>query len=389
MSNEVNKQEDSREKQHVAQDAEPAGERESEARFAAAVISPAGNPPYAGRPVAPFVRSIGAGDEEGSLGALASRLIRFGALNRLMQVVLVITIAQLVITGIALAANGGSQPQTITHTTGAGELIQVPLAVYVISLASSVLGWSFLLVASLQSSAGFVRLFLLFFALGLLSAEPVAHISEAALGGTGLSPGQALFPVMQLVALALLLFWGIATSARGGRLETTHNSPRWPSIAVVSALICLYYTMDVIAVLVYDPQASARGFVPSSVATLSTLLPVALAVIVYWASTDFIEWGEAVASQAAALARRIGPPWVLGTLIALLSDHVHLRCRPPYQPRRARAITRYGRRADRTGDHLAPVCRSERREPRTSTNRSARRWRDLSLPVRTRRPVHD
>jgi hypothetical protein len=84
---------------------------------------------------------------------------------------MVITIAQLVITGIALASNGGSPPQIITHTTSDGELIQVPLVVYVVSLVSSILGWSFLLVASLHSAALLVRLFLLILALACYVAE--------------------------------------------------------------------------------------------------------------------------------------------------------------------------------------------------------------------------
>jgi hypothetical protein len=95
--------------------------------------------------------------------------------------------------------------------------------------------------------------------------------------------------------------------------------PEWVTTVVVSGLVCLYYAVDVIAVAFYDPSAGLTTFVPSEIASVFTLLPAAFAVIIYWGSTDFIEWGETVATNVANLANRVGPPWVLFSLVAVVT----------------------------------------------------------------------
>src|SRR5262249_2403458 len=148
---------------------------------------------------------------------------------------------------------------------------------------------------------------ILVLATGFLGASSLLQLLHLLSEASGQVTAEILLRSMQLAVLGALWIWGVRVPllGRSGTPQAEGQARFWRSFGLVFLLLTVYYTADFLVIRISQPTGSA-SFAGSSLATQAQYLPLLLAIVVYWGSTDFIEWGETAAINVAAVVRRLG-----------------------------------------------------------------------------------
>jgi hypothetical protein len=249
------------------------------------------------------------------------RLISFSTMSRSLRRLAFGVIALLIVCGALLAATSLPVPPLVTGTVQ-GKVTQVSSAIYIVTLLSLVLGWTLVLAAAQLMSRG-VRLLLLAPVMVLLASGPLTRLADIA-SQAGVPPAiEAGLRVAQLVILGVLVACVLGAApaqarkgARTGEGKSVDFRRRrfWP----IAALMLGYLAAELAIVYGYATSAEASQ-TASAIAAQARFLPAILAVVVYWGSTDFIEWGQTAAAGVASLTRRLQTPAVFFGVVGLVA----------------------------------------------------------------------
>lgn len=265
-------------------------------------------------------------DKANPLRELQLRLIAFKSLSMPLQLLTACTVIGVCGIGILLAVSRLLSAQIITNSTLDGHLIQTPLAVYAATIIASFLGWSCVSVASTRIPIVW-RLTLCLVMAVVLGIGPVLNLyavitrsSPAPANSLHSLHSEGLLSAAQILVLITLITWvGVfpVIDRQQPAYQPTRNARTFAKSVGMSILVGTYFIADILIVSVLDPALSPDRFIPSSVATQSTVLPSVLAVVVYWSSIDFIEWGETLAASVASVVSQRFPLWIFFTLVTL------------------------------------------------------------------------
>jgi hypothetical protein len=246
------------------------------------------------------------------------RLISFTTMSRPLRRLALSVILLLIVSGSLLAATDVPVPLLVTGATQ-GKLTQISSAIYVITALSLVLGWSLMLAAA-QFMPRSVRLLLLTPVIALLASGPVTRLADTANGATAPSTTELWLRATQLIILGVLAARGISATAPHEREYAAKDKGTvfvrqfWP----VAALMLAYAAAELAIVFGYV-TSTQQSQAASAIAAQANYLPAILAVIVYWGSTDFIEWGQTAAASVASLTRRSNAPAIFFSLVGLVA----------------------------------------------------------------------
>jgi hypothetical protein len=294
-------------------------------------------------------------DQEESAGffqALRQQLISVRTMSRPLQVVVVIAFAQLGIVALLLATQGLPQPQIPAGISSNLPAAHLPLGAFVVIALSLALGWCFILTGALRVHWG-LRLPVIALVTVALGYYPVVQLySDNGLTGEPFVTEVRLAWV-QLGVLGLFWVWsaGLLLINRHppngiGNTGGQQHSPSFPvrSFWLVCALLLIYEGAALGVWLAYQ-----RAGIPSSVGVFADaltgqvfVLPLLLAVVIYWSSTDFIEWGEVGVHALLSIMRRVerrrtnranraNRPWLLMAVTGVVATGIVIDVLRVYQ----------------------------------------------------------
>lgn len=265
-------------------------------------------------------QSSGDDDSANPLRELRLRLIAFESLSVPLQILSAVTVITVCIIGLLLATSSHLSPQIVTNITANGQLTQTPLAIYLVTVSGTFVGWWCIVVAStrIHSIGRLIVCLLVAVALGISPTLRMYAVVTRVVPAN-ITDGATLLPALQLLLVVVLVAWIVIASlmSRKGPKNPAHSGRQYWTISSLSVLVGVYFTLDILIVSVYDPATPPQFFIPSSVAAQSTLLPGLLAIVVYWSSIDFIEWGEILAASIAKVVSKRFPLWVFVALVTL------------------------------------------------------------------------
>lgn len=241
------------------------------------------------------------GEDDDVLATLRKRLIQFDTLDRPMRALLLVAFAQLGV--VALLLGTRDLPQIEISAGGSANLQanQVPLVSFVVTAVSLGLGFVCALSGALLVRTR-LRLFIVALVTVVLGVEPIVGLFI----GSGLSGTtfDAVAVLWWFQIAALLAIWGWTIKTLRPSPEPVvfmapahrHTFPRRTFI-VMLALILAYYAAE-FAVWIAYARAGIRfgpGLFANSITFQLENLPLLLAAIIFWSSTDFLEWGDLAA----------------------------------------------------------------------------------------------
>lgn len=245
-------------------------------------------------------------------------LISFASMSRPLRWLAFGVITLLIVCGALLTATGLPVPLLATGSVQ-DKITQVSSAIYVVTLLSLALGWSLVLMAAQLMPRG-ARLLLLMPVIALLTSGPLTRLANTTSQASGPSATEVWLRGAQLVILVVLVVCSIAAAPphvrkKASELRTSSFTHRfWP----VAALMAGYIAAELAIVYGYVTSAEDSQ-TASAIAVQARYLPVILAVVVYWGSTDFIEWGQTAAASVASLTRRLHTPAVFFCVVGLIA----------------------------------------------------------------------
>jgi hypothetical protein len=224
---------------------------------------------------------------------VGEHLISLGSMPARLRVLFWVAVVQLIVVGVVVAGRDIPMPQLAAYPLG-GQIIDVPVPLFWLTVASLVLGVSYVLAGALHSYWP-VRL------LALISYSGFALWLTAS-GALRWAPILVVL-VAAVWSLGLAGWWrdhGRQTGLRLGRL------------AFVLALVLAFYA----AAWISAADVAARFF-PLAVTVQLQVLALFLIPILFLTGTDFAEWGEVLSSRLALMAERFRPPYLLAGLTAV------------------------------------------------------------------------
>jgi hypothetical protein len=234
-------------------------------------------------------------------------------------------IALLVIGGALLAVTNLPVPPLATGAVE-GKPTQVSSAIYAVTLVSLSFGWMLALTAALLMPLA-ARLLLVTPVLLLLASGPVTRLADAP---SPLNPPLAMelwLRGAQLVILGVLAVYSVIAARPRARGKA--DAVSFVRSLVLVAVLMAGYTVAELAIVFGYASLAESGRTAAAIMAQANSLPVILVVVVYWGSTDFIEWGQAAATNVGALARRLRAPAVVfgvvgGVTLVFLADLLRL-----------------------------------------------------------------
>jgi hypothetical protein len=265
-------------------------------------------------------------EEEGPVATFRKRRIAFKTLSRPLQVLLVLALAQIAVVALLLATQNLPQPLVSSSVIAEGQTYVVPLAAFIVLAVSLTAGTWFALAGALRVHWS-VRFLVVALATATLASYPIFQLTI----NTRLKGEPFLTEVrvhwIQLALLALFWIWAAGASlltwrARQKSAVLPPDSKPWHGwafgLAVVPILI--YYGLDLVIWRAYAsagfPGQGSALFL-SSIGFQSYLLPTFLLLLVYWSSTDLLEWSEIIAKSIVTATRRVRMPRLLVVVTAL------------------------------------------------------------------------
>ncbi len=264
------------------------------------------------------------GEEEGPVATFRKRRIAFKTLSRPLQVLLLLTLAQIGVVALLLATQNLPQPRVSSGVIAGGQFYVVPLAAFIVLAVSLTAGTWFALAGALRVHWG-TRMLVIALATGLLAYSPILQLTTT----TGLPEEQFVTEVrVRWIQLALLaLFWVWATGVSVVRWRARRKGAVFPLdsrpwhgwvFGLAVAPILLYYALDLViwrayAIAGFPGEGSALFLF--GISSPSSLLPLFLPLLLYWSSTDLLEWSETVAKSVITVTRRVS--WLLVTVTTL------------------------------------------------------------------------
>ena len=174
------------------------------------------------------------------------------------------------------------------------------------------------------------RLLLVTPVLVLLASGPVTRLADAPSLLNPPSTTELWLRGAQLVILGVLAVYSVigARPRVYGKVDEGHTGSFVRSLLPIAVLMASYTVAELATVFGYASLAES-GRTAAAIAAQASYLPVILVVVVYWGSTDFIEWGQAAATSVGVLARRLRAPAVVfgvvgGVALVFLADLLRL-----------------------------------------------------------------
>jgi hypothetical protein len=264
-------------------------------------------------------------EEEGPVATFRKRRIAFKTLSRPLQVLLALTLVQIGVVALLLATQNLPQPQVSSGVISAeGQHFVVSLAAFIVLAVSLTAGTWFALAGALRVHWG-MRWLVIALATGLLADSPLERLM--AIAGLRGEPfvTEARMCWAQLALLALIWIGAVGVSLLSWRARRKcavlpSDSRPWHGwifgMAVVPILI--YYGLDLVIWRAYAiagfPSEGSATFL-ASIGSQTYLLPSFLTLLIYWSSTDLLEWSEMIAKSVVTVTRRV--PWLLVTVTTL------------------------------------------------------------------------
>jgi len=264
--------------------------------------------------------------EEGPVATFLERQIDFKKLSRPFQLLLALTLAQIAVVALLLATQNLPQPLVSSGVNAEGQSYVVPLAAFIVLAVSLAAGTWFALAGALRVHWS-VRFLVVALAIAMLAFYPVFQLmnNRGPQGEPFLTEVRVRW--IQLGLLALFWIWVVCASLLRWRAQRKGtvlppNARLWHRwtfwLAVVPILI--YYGLDLLIWRAYVsaglPGQGSALFL-GSIGFQSILLPAFLLLLVYWSSTDLLEWSEIIAKSVVAATRPVRIPLLLFTVTAL------------------------------------------------------------------------
>jgi hypothetical protein len=265
-------------------------------------------------------------EEEGPVATFRKRRIVFKTLPRPLQVLLLLTLAQIGVVALLLATQNLPQPQISSGVIAEGQHFVVPLAAFIVLAVSLTAATWFALAGALRVHWG-VRFLVIALVTWSLAQSPLTSLTTNA----GLRGEPFVTEVrvrwVQLALLALFWVWAAGVSLAKWRAQRKGavlppDSRPWHGwtfgMAVVPLLI--YYGLDLViwrAYVAAGLPGHGVSLLLDGIGSQSLLLPPFLGLLVYWSSTDLLEWGEIIAKSIVTAMRRVRVPWLLMTVTVL------------------------------------------------------------------------
>ena len=263
-------------------------------------------------------------EEEGPVATFRKRRIAFKTLSRPLQVLLLLTLAQIGAVALLLATHDLPQPQVSSGVIAEGQHFVVSLAVFIVLAVSLTAATWFALAGALRVHWS-MRFLVIALATWSLAQSPLISLTtNAGLRGEPFVT-EARVRWIQLALLALFWIWAAGVSLlrwRAGRKGAVlpPDSRPWHGwvfgMAVVPILI--YYGLDLVIWRAYAAAGLPGGgasLLLNGIGSQSLFLPPFLGLLVYWSSTDLLEWGEIIAKSIITAMQRV--PWLLMTVTVL------------------------------------------------------------------------
>jgi hypothetical protein len=231
---------------------------------------------------------------EGFAARLGGRAISLGSMPVQLRFLFWVAVVQLILASLFVAGRDLPLPQLVAYPLG-DQVIEVPVPLFWLSVASLVLAVSYLLTGALHSHWP-VRL------VGLVSYTGLA---------LWLTASRALrwAPILLLLVAAIWVV-GLASWWRDRGRESRLRLGR---LAVVLGLVLAFYT----AAWVSAADLAAERFFGLAVTVQLQVLALFLIPILFLTGSDFAEWGEVISNRVALVAERFKPPYLLAGLLAV------------------------------------------------------------------------
>lgn len=264
-------------------------------------------------------------EEEGPVALFRRRRIAFGSLGRPLQVLLLLVLGQIGVVAILLATR--ELPQIELSNVGVysgGQGYQAPLSAFLVLAISSTLGLWFALAGAMRVHWS-MRFLVVALVTELLAFLPMIDLNSL----SGLHDLSFVLQVAirwgQLALLAIYWLWAGAITWREWRTRGQvrpgrpwHGRSFW--LAVVPLL--LYYGLELaiwrVHVALGPADEGASGLI-MDIGSQAITLPPFLMLLIFWYSTDLLEWGEVLSRSVVGIMRRVRVPWLPAALTALVA----------------------------------------------------------------------
>jgi hypothetical protein len=263
-------------------------------------------------------------EEEGPVATFRKRRIAFKTLSRPLQVLLLLTLAQIGIMALLLATQ--NLPQVSSGVIAEGQHFVVPLAAFIVLAISLTAATWFALAGALRVHWS-VRFLVIALVTWSLAQSPLTSLTtNAGLRGEPFMT-EARVRWAQLALLALI--WVGAAGVSLARWRTKRKGAAHPpdsrpwhgwTFGMVVVPILIYYGLELViwrAYVAAGLPGHGASLLLNGIGTQSLLLPPFLLLLVYWSSTDLLEWGEIIAKSIVTVTQRVRVPWLLMTVTAL------------------------------------------------------------------------
>jgi hypothetical protein len=266
-------------------------------------------------------------EEEGPVATFRKRRIAFKTLPRPLQVLLLLTLVQIGVVALLLATQKLLQSQVSSGVISAeGQHFVVPLAAFIVLAVSLTAATWFALAGALRVHWG-VRFLVIALVTWSLANSPLTSLTTIAglRGEPFVTEARVYWAQLALLALIWVGAAGISLlrwhARRKGAVLASDSRPwhgRLFGLAVVPIL--LYYALDLVIwranVIAGFPGEGSALFL-YDIGSQSLLLPSFLVLLVYWYSTDLLEWGEIIAKSVVTAMQSVRMPRLLATVTVL------------------------------------------------------------------------
>jgi len=283
--------------------------------------------------------TVGQRIENFARSLLRSRAISLSTMSPRLRYLSLGVMSLLLVSGILLAAPALPGPTLMTDKSPGG-VTQISLVIYLFTLAVFALGWTLATMATFGLPTG-PRLLLLAPVIWLLGSAAASRL--LAVGGHhGLPTAEFWLRLLQLAAIAALMVFAVASALLDGnraagdeqsRLQSAATRVRW----LVPVLVACYYLAEGGITLAYtflQPHAAYSDLLSGAITAQTGCLPMFFAIVIYWGSTDFIEWGQAaVGGIERVVIRQLRNPTlffllVAGIAAAFMADQIRVEVLP-------------------------------------------------------------
>jgi hypothetical protein len=226
----------------------------------------------------------------------------------------------LVSAGIMLTFSHTLEPR-VTFALDSQSSTVIALPIYLFVVASFACGWILVLVAATRMPL-LARLVTSLFALGILADVPLQRLLAYVRTDDGASAMEVSLRLAQIALLTFLAYWEISGRASPGQGDAERASSwrRFIPVGVIVLLLVGYHAVDVTAALAVFSSSSGTGNISHRSPGLQVgYLVTLLTIIVYWGSTDFIEWAESAAHSVGVAAHRFHTSRLFFVLVAAIA----------------------------------------------------------------------